>query len=146
MADPTIDPFANAVTGAGWGGEPYARFVELFRNLQDQVSAASPPEGRWDAESTHVQAAIDLLEPWPAPEQQRPAGRRIDLPGRGNPMLVPFVWDEVTDAHVRGRATFRPFHLGGNGAAHGGALPLLFDEVLEERPIPRSRGSPAPPI
>jgi len=25
---------------------------------------------------------------------------------------------------------FRPFHLGGNGAAHGGTLPLLFDDVL----------------
>jgi acyl-coenzyme A thioesterase PaaI-like protein len=130
MAEPTIDPFANAVTEAGRGGEPYARFVELFRSLQDQVSCASPPEARWDEVSAHVQAAIDLLEPWPAAEQQRPAGRRIDLPGRGNPMLVPFVWDEVTDTHVRGRATFRPFHLGGNGAAHGGSLPLLFDEVL----------------
>jgi acyl-coenzyme A thioesterase PaaI-like protein len=26
--------------------------------------------------------------------------------------------------------TFRRFHLGGNAAAHGGTLPLLFDDVL----------------
>jgi acyl-coenzyme A thioesterase PaaI-like protein len=77
-----------------------------------------------------VASAVALLEPWAAAERQRPAGRRIDLPGRGNPMLVPFIWDEITPEHSRGRATFRPFHLGGNSAAHGGTLPLLFDEVL----------------
>jgi hypothetical protein len=26
--------------------------------------------------------------------------------------------------------TFRPYHVGGNIAAHGGTLPLLFDEIL----------------
>ena len=33
-------------------------------------------------------------------------------------MFIPFVWDEVTDDYVRGRATFRPFHVGGNGAGY----------------------------
>jgi acyl-coenzyme A thioesterase PaaI-like protein len=130
MNDPTIDPFASLVNVPGRGGEPFARFVELFRTLQDRVVTANPPEGIWDEASVQVQATIDLLEPWGAPERQRPAGSRIDLPGRGDPMLVPFVWDEIVQGHVRGRATFRPFHLGGNGAAHGGCLPLLFDEVM----------------
>jgi acyl-coenzyme A thioesterase PaaI-like protein len=40
--------------------------------------------------------------------------------------------------------TFRRFHLGGHGAAHGGTVPLLFDEVLGrlansgDRPIART--------
>ena len=42
----------------------------------------------------------------------------------------PFVWYDESEGHVRGRVVFRPFHLGGNGAAHGGTLPLLFDDVL----------------
>jgi acyl-coenzyme A thioesterase PaaI-like protein len=130
LNDPTIDPFASFVNEPGRGGEPFARFVDLFRTLQDKVIVSSPPEALWDEAATQVQSVIDLLEPWAMPERQRPAGTRLDLPGRGNPMLVPFLWDEITDDHVRGRATFRQFHLGGNSAAHGGTIPLLFDEVL----------------
>jgi len=130
MPQPKIDPFANSVPEPNLGGEPFGRFVELLRDLQDAVIVSNPSPEVWDAVAIEVQSAIDLLRPWPSPERQRPAGMRIDLPGRGNPMLVPFIWDEISDGHVRGRATFRPFHLGGNGAAHGGTLPLLFDEVL----------------
>jgi acyl-coenzyme A thioesterase PaaI-like protein len=128
--DPTIDPFATHITVPGRGGAAYSRFAELFRNLQDKVVVANPPEGHWDEASDLVQAVIDVLDPWEAPERQRPAGSRIDLPGRGNPMLVPFLWDEVSAGHASGRATFREVHVGGNRAAHGGTVPLLFDEVL----------------
>jgi len=31
---------------------------------------------------------------------------------------------------VRSTGVFRRFHLGGNGAAHGGTLPLLFDDLF----------------
>lgn len=31
---------------------------------------------------------------------------------------------------IRGRVTFTRYYLGGNGAAHGGAIPLLFDDLL----------------
>ncbi len=43
---------------------------------------------------------------------------------------MPAIIEEETEACVRGRVTFRRFHLGGNGAAHGGTLPLFFDDVL----------------
>jgi acyl-coenzyme A thioesterase PaaI-like protein len=130
LHEPTIDPFANVVNVPGRGGAPYARFAEVFRTLQDQIIVSNPPDALWDEVSAQLQTAIDLLDPWAAPERQRPAGTRIDLPGRGNPMLVPFLWDEISKGHAEGRATFRQFHLGGNGAAHGGTVPLLFDEVL----------------
>ncbi|MGH9096585.1 MAG: PaaI family thioesterase [Acidimicrobiales bacterium] len=127
---PFIDPFANITVDTERGGAPYARFLELFRTLQDTVVGSNPPEGLWDEVSAHLETVIDLLAPWAAPEWQRPAGMRVDLPGRGNPLLIPFVWDDESEGHVRGRVMFRPFHLGGNGAAHGGTLPLLFDDVL----------------
>jgi len=129
-ATPFIDPFANVTVDTERGGAPYARFLEFFRTLQDTVVSSNPPEDVWDEVSSHVKTAIGLLEPWAAPEWQRPAGMRVDLPGRGNPLLIPFVWDDESEGHVRGRVVFRPFHLGGNGAAHGGTLPLLFDDVL----------------
>lgn len=127
---PFIDPFANVTVDTERGGAAYARFLELFRTLQDTVVGSNPPEDLWEEVSANVKAAIDLLEPWAAPEWQRPAGMRVDLPGRGNPLLIPFVWDDESEGHVRGRVVFRPFHLGGNGAAHGGTVPLLFDDVL----------------
>lgn len=127
---PFIDPFANVTVDTERGGAPYARFLELFRTLQDTVVSSNPPEELWEEVSAHLKTAIDLLEPWAAPEWQRPAGMRVDLPGRGNPLLIPFVWEDESEGHVRGRVVFRSFHLGGNGAAHGGTLPLLFDDVL----------------
>jgi acyl-coenzyme A thioesterase PaaI-like protein len=36
----------------------------------------------------------------------------------------------VVDGRVAGTARFRRFHLGRNGAVHGGALALLFDSLL----------------
>ena len=125
-----IDPFANGVVDTGRGGEPYAQFVALFRTLLDRVVQANPPDQVWNEVAALTGAAIDLLAPWAAPERQQPAGTRTDLPGRGNPLLVPFVLGEAADDRIAGQAEFRPFHLGGNGAAHGGTLPLLFDEVM----------------
>jgi acyl-coenzyme A thioesterase PaaI-like protein len=51
------------------------------------------------------------------------------------------VVDEATESLVRGRVVFRPFYLGGNGAAHGGTVPLLFDEVVGRL---ASAGGPRP--
>jgi acyl-coenzyme A thioesterase PaaI-like protein len=127
---PFVDPFANLTIDTERGGAAYARFLEVFRTLQDTVVDSNPPEPVWDEVSAQLKAVIDLLRPFAAPEWQRPAGMRVDLPGRGSPLLVPYIEEEESDGHVRGRVTFRPFHLGGNGAAHGGTLPLLFDDVL----------------
>jgi acyl-coenzyme A thioesterase PaaI-like protein len=40
------------------------------------------------------------------------------------------VVEEGDAQQVRGTVTFGRYFLGGNGAVHGGAIPLLFDEVL----------------
>jgi acyl-coenzyme A thioesterase PaaI-like protein len=84
----------------------------------------------WNDAAANMEATLKLLEPWEAPEWERPAGTRVDLPGRGNPMLIPFDLEQETGDSIRGRTRFRPFHLGGNGAAHGGTLPLLFDDLM----------------
>jgi acyl-coenzyme A thioesterase PaaI-like protein len=45
--------------------------------------------------------------------------------------MAPQFFPTVSDTeHVEGHVTFGRFYLGGNGAAHGGTIPLLFDEVL----------------
>jgi acyl-coenzyme A thioesterase PaaI-like protein len=37
---------------------------------------------------------------------------------------------EFSDSHARGQVSFGRFYLGGNGAVHGGAIPLAFDELM----------------
>src|SRR5262245_6227941 len=124
------DPWFNHPIKTDYGGEAYAKFLETFRDLQDTVAAANPPEETWERARQVCRDMIAELQPWSAPEREQPSGTRIDLPGRGDPFLLPFVPLETTDTVVRGRVVFRRLHLGGGGAAHGGTLPLLFDEVL----------------
>jgi acyl-coenzyme A thioesterase PaaI-like protein len=38
--------------------------------------------------------------------------------------------EELDPDHVRGHVTFGRFFVGGNGAAHGGAIALIFDEMM----------------
>jgi acyl-coenzyme A thioesterase PaaI-like protein len=37
---------------------------------------------------------------------------------------------EFSDTYARGHVAFGRFYLGGNGAVHGGAIPLAFDELM----------------
>jgi acyl-coenzyme A thioesterase PaaI-like protein len=65
-----------------------------------------------------------------ADEWASPSGRRMDLPNRGNILQVPVHLGKTDDGRIAGEATFRRFHLGRNGAAHGGAVAMLFDSLL----------------
>ena len=64
------------------------------------------------------------------PEFHGPAMRRIDRPGRGSALNVPTMLVEQTDTTAHGTVVFRRFHQGGGHAAHGGIIPMLFDDVL----------------
>jgi acyl-coenzyme A thioesterase PaaI-like protein len=108
----------------------YAEMIEALRLLQDRVAAAVP-DGTLVAEVTRdLVHAAELLAPAERDEWHRLSGTLEELPGRGS-ALVPVVQDVVSDgAGLRGRVRFSRHHLGGNGAAHGGTVPLLFDDVL----------------
>ena len=80
--------------------------------------------------STILRRVTSALQRSAVDEDAAPIGTRLDLPGRGHPLLLPFVAEEWTESAVRGRVVFSRIYLGGNGAAHGGTVPLLFDEVL----------------
>jgi acyl-coenzyme A thioesterase PaaI-like protein len=124
------DPWQNLAAEAPSGGPAFPALVSGMRRLQDLVVGSNPPDEVVAAAADAIGRLVDLLEPWEVPEGRSPAGRREDLPGRGHPLLLPVVFDERTDDHLVGRVRFTRYHLGGNGAAHGGTVPLLFDEVL----------------
>ncbi|MGV0792425.1 PaaI family thioesterase [Mycolicibacterium sp. XJ1819] len=133
----TSEPTSGEHVGGGFnppvpttkGGPDYGRFLEALRTLQDHARAADAPDGVITEAADLVDKACQLLAPYDADEWTSPSGRRMDLPDRGNPLLIPNDL-RVVDGRVAGTARFRRFHLGRNGAAHGGTVALLFDSLL----------------
>lgn len=112
------------------GGPDYGRFVDAVRTLQDHARAADAPDAVITAAADLIEKVSALLAPYEADEWHSPSGRRMDLPNRGNVMSVPVNLVVTEDGRIGGTARFRRFHLGRNGAVHGGALGLLFDSLL----------------
>ena len=111
------------------GGPDYGRFIEAVRTLQDHTRAADAPDDVITKAADLIEQVSDLLAPFDADEWTTPSGRRMDLPNRGNIMQVPA--DLTTNGDlVEGVVRFRRYHLGRNGAVHGGAVAQLWDSVL----------------
>ena len=108
----------------------FLELVNAARAVQDSITGSNPPDDVVLAAVRLLEDVRALLDPWQVPERDAPAGKLRDAPGRAQPVLLPFEIDEETSDSVRGRVRFSRAHLGGNGAAHGGTVPLLFDEVL----------------
>ncbi|OBI72820.1 PaaI family thioesterase [Mycobacterium sp. E740] len=112
------------------GGPDYGRFIEAVRTLQDHARAADAPDEVITAAADQIEKISQLLAPYYADEWASPSGRRMDLPNRGNILSVPVDLRVTDDQRIAGTAEFRRFHLGRNGAAHGGAVAMLFDALL----------------
>jgi acyl-coenzyme A thioesterase PaaI-like protein len=112
------------------GGPDYGRFVEAMRTLQDHARAADAPDEVITEAADLIDRVSLLLAPYDADEWHSPSGRRMDLPNRGNLMQIPTDLHKIAADRIGGTARFRRFHLGRNGAVHGGALALLFDSAL----------------
>jgi acyl-coenzyme A thioesterase PaaI-like protein len=112
------------------GGPDYGRFVEAVRTLQDHAKAADAPDAVIGEAADLIEKVSALLAPYDADEWNSPSGRRMDLANRGSISTVPTRLDVTADRRIAGTAYFRRFHLGRNGAVHGGQLALLFDSLL----------------
>ena len=112
------------------GSLEFGPLLEIMREVQDRfVGSLLPTEVEVELTSKLTEFA-DILGKYQVGESARVDGRRPDLPGRGSLLIPPWLIEERTETTIKGRVTFRRFHLGGNGAAHGGTLPLLFDDLL----------------
>ena len=111
------------------GGQGYGPLLEATRELMDAVAALDAPEEVLIAAAGALQAVTSTLAAHTTDELHSPAGKRPDLPGRGNVMMPRILIDRQNPHEVLGRVTLTRAHLGG-GAAHGGVIPLMFDEVL----------------
>jgi acyl-coenzyme A thioesterase PaaI-like protein len=112
------------------GGPDYGRFIDGVRTLQDHARAADAPDEVITEAADLLDKLSTLLAPFDTDEWNSPSGRRMDLPMRGNILTVPMNAHKTDDGRIEGWARFARFHLGRNGAVHGGCLGMLFDTVL----------------
>ncbi|MEO9140446.1 MAG: PaaI family thioesterase [Jatrophihabitans sp.] len=112
------------------GGEEYRDLMAAQRLMLNRLSGSALPADVAREVTAHLEAVTELVSGYQVREHDRVDGWRPDLPGRGNALFPPYVIDKQEPCRLRGRVTFTRFFLGGNGAAHGGALPLLFDDAL----------------
>ena len=112
------------------GGPDYGRFIDAVRELQDHARAVDAPDGVITEAADLLDKVSALLTPFDADEWHSPSGRRMDLPVRGNILTIPMSAHKTDDGRMQGWARFGRFHLGRNGAVHGGSLGMLFDTVL----------------
>ncbi len=112
------------------GGAEYAELIDALREYLDRVAGALPDAATILRMSGTLREFSDTLSTMAVRERDQVFGHRLDLVGRGHVMLPPYETLEGDEQSVRGLVRFGRFYLGGNGAVHGGAIPLLFDEVL----------------
>jgi acyl-coenzyme A thioesterase PaaI-like protein len=108
--------------------QSYVELVGVLRRLQDLVACGQPTESRARRAHHHLRQAAALLEEF----REQPQGLNIrgDISGLDDPLIVPVSmvrWDEDS---AEGTVQFSPFHHGGGGGVHGGAIALLFDDFI----------------
>jgi len=103
------------------------RFVAALRRLQDLTVSTNPDSSLWTTAARRVEDACALLDGHQAPEGVPPAGRVIELPGLGHPLMPPWHVTESGPAGVTMHGHFTRSHVGGNNAVHGGMIPLFYD-------------------
>jgi acyl-coenzyme A thioesterase PaaI-like protein len=113
------------------GPQPgFSAMIEALRTLQNLVAGSRPPGEVIDETTRQLAELARQLAKYPVDESDQIAGHLAGTPGRGQALTPPIHLDAVAPSRVRGHVTFGRFYLGGNGAVHGGALPLVFDELM----------------
>lgn len=138
-ADAELAPYGPRPDGLGSGrlispelasvAASFPGMIDALRVLQNRITGSAPSEELAAEVSRTLTDLVVQVGAHAVDEEGQIAGR-IDLPGRAQ-ALVPVIYlDERDEQHAAGRVTFGRFYLGGNGAVHGGAIPLVFDEVM----------------
>lgn len=103
------------------------RFMTALRRLQDIAVSSDPDAATWNDTAELLEDVCARLEGHRAPAGVAPAGRVLNLPGHGHPIMPPWQVSESGPDEVVMRGHFSRFHVGGNHAVHGGVIPLFYD-------------------
>ncbi|WP_432989986.1 PaaI family thioesterase [Dactylosporangium sp. CA-233914] len=116
---------------AGYDAEAeFVRLTDALRLVQDHAAAARPTPAAAANAASMLEHVAAILREFEVGEADQVAARIHDNAGRGQTLLPPFHVDSWGPTWIEGRVRFTRFHLGSNGAAHGGSISLLFDDLL----------------
>jgi acyl-coenzyme A thioesterase PaaI-like protein len=118
----------------------YVGMVAALRDFLDKVAGARPDAQAMAALTQDLNAWSERLEAYAVSDRDQPFGRLYSRPGRAQAMAPAITITEAKEGDVRGKVTFGRYFLGVNGAVHGGAIPLVFDEILGNAASSRERG------
>jgi acyl-coenzyme A thioesterase PaaI-like protein len=115
--------------------EPNARLERLARELravQDSVIGTVAPNDVIDAVIEQLADIDAQLQPYSLSNQ--PTNGWDDTRRSAHTRTFAPVLEDVrvTDHQMSARLTLSSFYLGANGAAHGGSIPLIFDQALAQ--------------
>lgn len=110
---------------AAWG-----EMAAEMRALHDAVASMRFDRTEVDALTSELRSRRERLAPLADEELEQANGRVPQLPVRGHAMLPELVIGSAGGGRVEGAVTFGRWFMGGGMAVHGGAVTLLFDEVL----------------
>jgi hypothetical protein len=105
------------------------RFVAAMRRLQDLTVCTNPDWSMRTTAAEHVEKACALLDGHQVPEGLTPAGRVIELPGLGHPLLPPWTLTESGPDGVTMEGHFTRSHVGGNNAVHDWLFGMVVSTV-----------------
>lgn len=115
----------NADDAAAWG----AMAAEL-RGLHDAIASLPFERTLVEELAADLRGWRERLAPLAGEELEQANGRVQQLPVRGHVMLPEFVIGSAGSGRVDGTVTYGRYFMGGGMAVHGGAVSLVFDEVL----------------
>jgi acyl-coenzyme A thioesterase PaaI-like protein len=110
--------------------EAYSELVESVRRFQALLAGARPPVESSQEVTDLIDQASKILTPTQVSEFQQISGKYLGVPDRAQALVPPLRYRTVEPDFVSGTVTFSRYYLGGNWAAHGGTIPLVFDDVL----------------
>jgi acyl-coenzyme A thioesterase PaaI-like protein len=108
----------------------FSSVLDAVHAFHDALATAAPDPELLDRLAGDLRGWADTLAPMRRPETERLSGYLAALPVRGHLAIPPVLVDLSQDDRIEGTLTFGPFFLGGGGAAHGGVILTVFDEVL----------------
>ncbi|MBC9226006.1 PaaI family thioesterase [Aeromicrobium sp. 636] len=108
----------------------YGELIENLHGVQNALAALSMDREAIDGLAADLAVWRDRLEKSTTDEQHQVNGRVAELPVRGHAMLPELLVTSRTTERVEGTVRFGRWFMGGGMAVHGGAVSLLFDEVL----------------
>lgn len=104
--------------------------IDAVRRFQDSIAGSVPPSGVSNEIEDALERLIDTLAPFEVDEQGQLFNKVLEISGHAQSFTPEIDYERKDTDEVIARVTFRRFHLGGGGAAHGGAVSLVFDSLL----------------